>query len=126
MNCIYHIYIAGIGVIANFSLLFKAVPGDEIVALQNAIEDDGLIASMPVRPISFVSSDIPSAPVNVTAQAIDSTQIRVEWNEVFFIHANYTVQGYAVFIKEWGDPANPWFGKTIYVSFIKDTRSTLN
>ena len=105
------------GVIANFTLNYAAVPEDEIVTLQSAIEDDGYITSMPVRPISLTSIDVPDRPMNVTAVAVDSTSVQVSWESVIFNDPNYSIVGYTVYYTEFGGDGQ-WFGKTALVSFL--------
>lgn len=91
------------------------MPEDEIVTLQSAIEDDGYITSMPVRPISMTSIDVPDRPMNVTAVALDMTRVRVSWEKVIYNDPNYSLVGYTVYYTEFGG-SNPWIGKTALVS----------
>ena len=108
------------GVIANFTLQFKAVPEDEIVTLQSAIEDDGYITSMAVKPMSLTSIDVPDRPANVTALALDSTRVIVSWSKVIEIDLSNEILGYTVYFIEYGDNSLLWSAKTVSVSLTND------
>ncbi|XP_047127080.1 uncharacterized protein LOC105848058 isoform X2 [Hydra vulgaris] len=97
------------GTWVNMTINYNYVASNEIVVLQNAIEEIGMIDNMRVGAYNITSSDVPPPPVVFNATAISYDSINTSWTPVnVTIDGNLTVKGYTVFYRVSLDPNSQW------------------
>uniref|UniRef100_A0A7M5X9R1 Fibronectin type-III domain-containing protein n=1 Tax=Clytia hemisphaerica TaxID=252671 RepID=A0A7M5X9R1_9CNID len=87
-------------VLANFTVSFQMVHYAESLILQDAIDNNGLLAEMPVELKNITTEDVPSQPPNnIVCKSYTSTTINVTWDHSFKTNqSGYVEEHYLYYI----------------------------